>query len=510
MTFTELEQSIFNSFSTDSKFLSNDNEKNMIAAMFLCQYCCKVASHHKFHHSTSTCIGYMNLYCDQCLYNWVICSGCNFAMQPKSSSLRDQKRNRHDVAMSLSNIMCQHTIENHNTCINVASNELDHQSPKTGMLIEVNENEDNEIVTIPDELNFGISDESIDLSITDESTEKMELKSQLYRVFPDMPDNNVTIFNRHVRDIVFELNWHQSYSDYLIKKTWLKGSSYIKYKISKSDTDLFLRIVRNLIMNSREEQGKIVDIYRRIEKRSEEAIQQLNQRITYLEAKIDKYEETFHLINSSYLHETIIEPIRLNDANMDTDGINDSSLNFHLLPLPHTIQDARKLMETDTSFVSGLLTPPINVNPSDGYAYILPSRLLPIFVSSGLQFEHVTENTDILSLDLRSRYRSPDIYSTLIQLQLDDLDRDGNSSNDHLDTENVYHIGLGYWSDGCDVGGASKANRSLVKLVTIHVIHPTLTENHVFPVGFGSNKGDHEYIRSKILNDLYDLQREKN
>ena len=36
MPFTEMEKSIFASFSNDSKFLSNDNQKNMIAAMFLC------------------------------------------------------------------------------------------------------------------------------------------------------------------------------------------------------------------------------------------------------------------------------------------------------------------------------------------------------------------------------------------------------------------------------------------------------------------------------------------
>ena len=57
-------------------------------------------------------------------------------------------------------------------------------------------------------------------------------------------------------------------------------------------------------------------------------------------------------------------------------------------------------------------------------------------------------------------------------------------------------FGLGYWSDGCDVGGASKANQSLIKLVTIHAIHLTLMENHIFPVGFGSNKGDHECVWS--------------
>ena len=83
------------------------------------------------------------------------------------------------------------------------------------------------------------------------------------------------------------------------------------------------------------------------------------------------------------------------------------------------------------------------------------------------------------------------------------------SVSDESETYDVYNIGLGYWSDGCDVGGASKANRSLVKLATIHVIHPNLTENHVFPVGFGSNKGNHEYIRSQILKDLYDLQLKK-
>ena len=71
-------------------------------------------------------------------------------------------------------------------------------------------------------------------------------------------------------------------------------------------------------------------------------------------------------------------------------------------------------------------------------------------------------------------------------------EEDDNNGLTESENNNVYYIGLGFWSDECDVGGASKANRSLVKLVTIHVIHPNLTGNHVFPVGFGSNKGDHE------------------
>ena len=53
----------------------------------------------------------MNFYCDKCSFNWVICSQCTFDMQPKSSlTLRDQNRNRHNVSMYMSNMMCQHTL----------------------------------------------------------------------------------------------------------------------------------------------------------------------------------------------------------------------------------------------------------------------------------------------------------------------------------------------------------------------------------------------------------------
>ena len=113
-----------------------------------------------------------------------------------------------------------------------------------------------------------------------------------------------------------------------------------------------------------------------------------------------------------------------------------------------------------------------------------------MFISSGLDFEHVTNNTDLSTLDEQSKYRSPHIYSILSELQSVDSDNDTNSDFSAVDTDDVYNIGLGYWSVGCDIVGVSKANRSLVNFVTVHVIHPTLTKNHVFPVCFWSNKGD--------------------
>ena len=131
---------------------------------------------------------------------------------------------------------------------------------------------------------------------------------------------------------------------------------------------------------------------------------------------IRKFKETFNLIDKSYLRETMIEPISITEHNSEPDVDDMNALPIHLLPLPHTIQDARYLMEKNSSFVSGLLSPPIHVNQCDGYAYILPSRLLPMFVSTGLEFEHVTAQTDISTLDLRSKYRSPDILKILLKL----------------------------------------------------------------------------------------------
>ena len=60
----------------------------------------------------------------------------------------------------------------------------------------------------------------------------------------------------------------------------------------------------------------------------------------------------------------------------------------------------------------------------------------------------------------------------------------------------------GLWSDGCDTGSASKANRNLVKLTTLHFVNPQINEENVFPVGLGDHNGNHDYIQRKIMDDL--------
>ena len=104
--------------------------------------------------------------------------------------------------------------------------------------------------------------------------------------------------------------------------------------------------------------------------------------------------------------------------------------------------------------MNNLLTPRIQVNAHDGYAYIFPSNVLPIAIASGVDFEHITGNTNFEeTLHPRSKYRSPDIRSLLSTLFNDTnsmiSDHECSLEND----DEVYYVGLGLWSDGCDAGG---------------------------------------------------------
>ena len=317
------------------------------------------------------------------------------------------------------------------------------------------------------------------------------LKNNLLTVFPDVGDKDTKNYHTHVREVLYDKHLHQLYSEYLIKKTWL-NSSNPNLRVKKSDCNLFLRIIRQLILHSRDERGRIVDIYQRIEERSDHEINNLNIRIKELEKIISVQNQQIQSFKSleSQTNQTSTSCI-------NNDMITHSKDSSYLvkLPLPLTSKDTRKLIESPKSFVNGLLTPTIKVNPTDGYAYILPSNVLPIAISSGIDFEHVTRNTSFDTLHPRSKYQSPDISMTLSTLK--------NSAV--CNTDDIYYVALGLWSDGCDAGGASKANRSLVKLVTIHLVHPHLKDEHVFPVAFGNNKGDHNYVRGIILNDLHNL-----
>ena len=302
----------------------------------------------------------------------------------------------------------------------------------------------------------------------------------------------------------------KSYSEYLIKKKWLFCHDTEEFVLVKSDCDLFLRIVRQLIMNSREENANIVDIYKRIDNRNHKEVESLLKHISELHQVIIEQKQMFGNEQSKLgselltkIDNLISDSSHLLEINCPLESHGKNVL-IKKLNLPHTLQDARKISD---SFITSLLCPFVNKNTEDGYAYILPSDILPISIASGLNFEHIRDDYKTEELHRRSIFCSPDIKNSILRMIQTEFGNECiHDNNDQYDTLNV---AIGLWSDGCDAGGASKANRSLVKLTTIHVTHPVFDESHVFPIAFGNNKGDHELIRKKIMCDLTSLWKEK-
>ena len=245
-------------------------------------------------------------------------------------------------------------------------------------------------------------------------------------------------------------------------------------------------------MNSRDENMNIVDIYKRIEDRNDKEINLLRNHVSDLHQVINELKEVVKKEESEIDSNLILKTDKIlsHSSSMHSDYLVESTasnLVVKKLALPHTIKDARKISD---SFVNGLICPFVNRNPADGYAYILPSDVLPVAIASGMNFEHITDNYEISELHERSMFRSPDIKNQIDKM----LNLENQSVNMNLEDSNydTLNVAIGLWSDGCDAGGASKANRSLVKLTTIYVTNPLFDESHVFPIAFGSN--NHEMI----------------
>ena len=141
----------------------------------------------------------------------------------------------------------------------------------------------------------------------------------------------------------------------------------------------------------------------------------------------------------------------------------------------------------------------------DGYAYVLPSEVLPIAIANGITFENYeVGNDNHNAFNGRSIFHAR--YIKAIVNRFNNIRMNfTNNSDDGEEHPPTLYVPLGLWSDGCDTGSASKANRNLVKLTTLHFVNPQINEEHVFPVGLGDHNGNHDYIRKKIMDDLANL-----
>ena len=362
-----------------------------------------------------------------------------------------------------------------------------------------------EIVDISTENNASIEDMSATSSLN-HIQNLNELKTNLEQIFPDIDNNKKrTKHNAHIRNLIYVQTTKKSYTQDLILDKWLSLNPS-EYSISKLDGDLFLCIVRQIVLNSRDEQCNIVDIYSRIEDRHKEQTQFLQNRINELcdiienqNSQINELCEKFGIEKSTF---TTNMPVRSEEQHIMK---SDNKIFINKLSIPLTINDARRITDT---FVKGLICPFVQRNDDDGYAYVLPSDVLPIAITRGVTFEYLEKNSNCLN-EMHKRSIFHTRYINSIVNNLSSVESNNNGSNCENDNNKpTLFVPLGLWSDGCDTGSASKANRNLVKLTTLHFVNPEIKEEHVFPIGLGDHNGNHNYVRKKILDDLKKLTTE--
>ena len=478
------EQQVLKCFScVNQRNISIQNEVQAhLFEMFLCPLCGNEPQYYKSYNGSKDVSPYVHFNCHSCRYQWMLCRICSHKTQPSLLSKRDQRRNVKNVYGTLHNMMKEHTKNNH---IN---------------------NDHSQYFTMPQEESlFGFDANSNDVYAEDNSLNSNEnflLMEHLKETFPN-DDSNVNRNKKigHLRTLIYKKISQNSYTEHLILDKWLSLNSN-EYSISKEDCDLFLRIVRQILLNSRDEQMKIVDIYSRIEKRNLDEILSLRKHIDQLTETINRQKEVIA---------SFCDQFEINELNSVTDITSitpvdnlfevGKSLCVNKLTLPSTLKDARIITDR---FLSGLICPSICKNSEVGYAYVLPSDILPIAIASGLQFEHMHKDPDDINIvNQRSIFQASYVKRIVKEIKKK-LDNES-SITTTTEPESTLLVPLGLWSDGCDAGSASKANRNLVKLTTLHFVNPNIKEEHVFPIALGEHNANHNYVRNKLMEDLYHL-----
>ena len=139
-----------------------------------------------------------------------------------------------------------------------------------------------------------------------------------------------------------------------------------------------------------------MEIYSRIEKHSHTELSFLNNHVNALceiiQQQNDRIKElcdTFSIDHSGF----ICDVPSMNSGNNANDCDNEIML-INKLAIPFTAKDARRIARY---FVTGLVCPLVNKHHMDGYAYVLPSDILPIAIATGVTFEHIDINRNFLN-----------------------------------------------------------------------------------------------------------------
>ena len=163
-----------------------------------------------------------------------------------------------------------------------------------------------------------------------------------------------------------ETQEESSYAKFMIKKYWNKN---MYNDISDIDVNLFLRICQKFMKSSRTESEELIEILNLNEQRTNQQIAQYKHHIKLLEDTIIQQNEKLNQTNTC--------------INNQFDIPNFYEHNY--IKLPSEIKHIKQIKDYDTSFTKKFIVPPVH-NFNSGFAYVLPSIVIPMSIANGLEF----------------------------------------------------------------------------------------------------------------------------
>ena len=461
---------------------------NLLRNLLLCQSCRKcpdVVNEYTSEHMPWL----VSFKCKSCPMMWAICQECSVEKQPALPG-KNTKRMRNDLRRDLFEAILMEHHDKHHGNLHESNdfNESDEEHSESIFLTEHG--------CMMHETNY-MEGQQISVSI------------QLMRAQLFSEDDNRLPSKDFITDMVLEKEAYGSYTEFLIKKCWVKNDD-VTLRIE--DCDLFLKIVKELVLSSRGTNDRFMSIIEKIQCRHFIDNDNRDRKIHDLQMKVNVLMEEKKLLLSAIrnvegfdqnLHACMVSQVsdiqeEMSDEYQSTLSIPNDSECVIDLPLPTTTSEARHLLENKTSFVQMLPIPAIHFQRHDGYSYVMPSDVLELSLALGIDMEEVFHQQlgrNESTLSHRSIFRTPNM-----------IEKMGLHSEISEEPDTLY-VPIALWSDGFDAGSQAKSNRSLVKLTTLHIPHPSLSKEHVFPIALGRHVGNHDIVRKVFWDDIDALSR---
>ena len=448
---------------------------NLLQNVLLCQGCRKcpdVVNEYTCEHMPWL----VSFKCKSCPMIWAICRECSVEKQPVLPG-KNMKRMRKDLRRALFDQIL-----------------MDHHDKYHGNFHESSDFNDSDEDNFEPETNY-MEGQQISVSI------------QLMRAQLFSEDDNRLPSKGFVTDMVLEKEAYGSYTEFLIKRCWVKNDD-VTLKIE--DCDLFLKIVKELVLSSRGTNDRFMSVIEKIQCRHFIDNEKRDRELHDLQMKVNVLMQEKKLLLSAIqnvegvdqsLHACMVSQVsdiheeRSDEYQSSLSIPNDSECVIDL-PLPTTVSEARHLLENKTSFIQMLPIPEIHFHPYDGYSYVMPSDVLELSLAFGIDTEEVFHRQlgrNDSTLSHRSIFRTPNMIEKM------------SMHSENPEEPDTLYVPIALWSDGFDAGSQAKSNRSMVKLTTLHIPHPSLSKEHVFPIALGRHVANHDMGRYRCPIKVYEV-----